>query len=73
MELYKIVSDLMIDIERFTKMNGEEKKELLFQRLDTIYPNYNREIVDVILECIIFISYNKNIIKHINQTCGCGL
>ena len=73
MELFKIVSDLMVDIERFTKMNGEEKKELLFQRLELIYPEYDKNIVEIIIDCVIFLSYNKNIIKHINQTCKCGL
>ena len=72
MELYKIVSDLMLDIEKFTKMSGSEKKDLLFQRLETIYPDYDKNAVEIILECIVFLSYNKNIIKHINQTCGCG-
>jgi hypothetical protein len=72
MELYKIVSDLMIDIEKIKKMNGTEKKELLLQRLELIYPDYNKDMVEIIIECVIFLSYNKNIIKHINKSCGCN-
>ena len=73
MELYKIVSDLMMDIEKFTKMTGDEKKKLLYQRLETLCPNYDKTAVEIIIECIMFLSYNKAIIKHINQKCGCGL